>query len=129
MRKYFIAATGLVLAACSNTPPKPEIVFEPDPRIEALENVSISLEDELPPLDLTPYKNMNFRVVEIDEMRYIAMSISEYERVLITIKELYEYIDLQRGVLEEQNRLVEEAISSDVVSGEEVGGADRSESR
>lgn len=119
MRKLIAAGlAGLLLTACA-TGTDTKTVIQQDPRLEALREVSINLEGDIPDLDIGEYV-IDYEIREINDERYVVLTTSEYESLLLLLTEVSDYIRLQRNALRETNRLIDNAIR-----GEEVGGPDR----
>lgn len=117
MRKLIAAGLMCIsVAACGTSQTPPPTVIAQDPRLEALREVSLNLENEIPPLDIGEYI-IDYEIREIDGERYVVMTTNEYESLLLLLTEVSDYIRLQRSTLRETNRLIEDA-----VRGEEVGG-------
>lgn len=101
-----------VLPACVSTKPQQEITELSDPRIIALQKVSISLEDLPPELDFSAYP-IEYDVIEIDGVRYISMSQEEFQNLNIILTSSSEHITLLRSILREQTGLIERALGGE----------------
>lgn len=113
-RLSLILTLLLFTSGCAFLKPKSvETVVLDDPECEAIKKVSFKLA-EIPPLDLSKYKNIQFLTVEDEDgYHWLTFSTDDYKSFAEFLLILQNYIEIQRESIEKIQEFYLKALEED----------------